>query len=253
VKPPWIVAHRGAMDEAPENTAAAFEAALTNPIDGIELDVQMTSDGHLVIYHDAHLKKITGDAIPISHYKYAELTNLDWGAWFNERFRGGRLLTLRECLREFAPRTRLLIEVKSFADDRRSGRSLEIARRVAEELEEFPAGKAEDAIRILSFDPAVLAEAARRGRWRCVQNLDDPSVLPELEAPDYLDAWCAPIERIDPGMVDACHERGRRFMTWTCNTPRDVRKARECRCDVIMTDRPAWICRYLKRTIPDES
>ena len=65
-----IVAHRGAMDEAPENTASAFEAALSHPIDGIEFDVQMTEDGKLVLYHDDNLKRITGESRPISDYEY---------------------------------------------------------------------------------------------------------------------------------------------------------------------------------------
>jgi glycerophosphoryl diester phosphodiesterase len=241
-----IVAHRGAMDKAPENTASAFEAALSHRIDGIELDIQMTADGVLVIYHDETLNKITGTQQTVSELTYDELAARDWGAWYGEGFRGERLLTLEDCLARFLRRTRLLLEIKSFPRDQASGRSTELTRGVVRLLEKTVGPIDDDRIRILSFDSAVLAEAGRTGRWKCVHNHTDASAITRLEAPpDYLDAYCAAIDGIDPGTVDACHALGRRFMTWSCNRPRQVEKAIVCRCDVVMTDRPGWIVRYL--------
>jgi glycerophosphoryl diester phosphodiesterase len=234
------------MDEAPENTASAFEAALSHKIDGLELDVQMTLDGMLVIYHDDDLKRITGESRPVSDYTYAQLAREDWGAWFGDRFRGEPLLTLQDCLEKFARRTRLLIEIKSFRDDRTSGRSLDLARKVVKQLDTTIEPVDDDRIRILSFDPAVLAEAGRTGRWRCVLNLDDPSAIEHMDpSPQYMDAYCAAIQHIDSGTVDACHALGRRFMTWSCNIPAEVEKAIASGCDVVMTDRPRWIVGYL--------
>lgn len=241
-----IMAHRGAMDEAPENTASAFEAALSHPIDGIELDVQMTADGILVLYHDDNLERITGESRPVSDYSYQQLVEQDWGSWFGKHFRGERLLTLQDCLERFVSRTRLLIEIKSFPEDRAAGRSIDLTREVVRQLESTLEPVDDNRIRILSFDPAVLAEAGRARRWRCVLNLADPSAIGQMDPPpQYMDAYCAAIQSIDPGTVDACHAMGQRFMTWSCNTPDEVEKAITCGCDVVMTDRPGWIVKYL--------
>lgn len=241
-----LVAHRGAMDEAPENTASAFEAALSHRIDGIELDVQLTADAVPVIYHDGDLQRITGESRPVSEYTYEQLAACDWGMWYGDAFRGEPLLSLEDCLERFLPRTRLFVEIKSFPNDQASGRSIELTHKVLGLLESELVPGDDDLVRILSFDPAVLAEAGRNGRWGCVLNLSDPSSIAQMDAPpEYMDAYCAAIGRIDPGTVDACHAVGLRFMTWSCNTAADVEKAIACGCDVVMTDRPGWMVRYL--------
>lgn len=241
-----IVAHRGAMDEAPENTASAFEAALSHRIDGIELDVQLTADGIPVIYHDHTLSKITGKSQTVAEVSYERLASFDWGGWYGDRFRGEPLLTLETCLGRFLRRTRLLIELKSFPHDQATGRSTVLARAVLHQLENAVDSVDDDRIRILSFDPDVLSVAGGSGRWKCVQNLADVAVITKINHPPaYIDAYCAAIDGIDPGTVDACHALGRRFMTWSCNRPGEAEKAITCGCDVIMTDRPGWMVNYL--------
>jgi glycerophosphoryl diester phosphodiesterase len=234
------------MDEAPENTEMAFDSALRHAIDGIELDVQMTSDGVLVIHHDPNLQKISGDARAVSECTYDELAVMDFGHWYGENFAGVRILTFEKCLKKYLQQTQLLIEIKSFPEDQLSGRSIELANRVVELLDNEVAG-APPLPRplILSFDAAVLEAAGSSGRWRCVLNMESPSVVDSLtDPPEYMDAYCASIHRIDPGTVDACHALGKRFMTYTCNTPGVVTKALNCGCDVIMTDRPSWLVRH---------
>ena len=60
---PWIIAHRGASFETPENTRSAFDKALTYPIEGLDLDVQMTSDGRSVLYHNRILAQNCSDIL----------------------------------------------------------------------------------------------------------------------------------------------------------------------------------------------
>jgi glycerophosphoryl diester phosphodiesterase len=236
------------MDEVPENTELAFDRALQYDIDGIELDVQMTRDGVLVIHHDPDLQKIAGVARAISECTYDEIAVMDFGAWYSESFADLRVLTFEKCLKKYMRRTQLLIEIKSFPEDQLSGRSMELATRVAETLDK-EAGVGPPALRplILSFDAAVLDEVGSKGNWRCVLNMESPSIVDNLShPPDYMDAYCASIHRIDPGTVDACHALGKRFMTYTCNTAAEATKALDCGCDVIMTDRPGWLVRHFK-------
>ncbi|MDH3214957.1 MAG: glycerophosphodiester phosphodiesterase [Candidatus Krumholzibacteria bacterium] len=246
---PWIVAHRGAMDEAPENTRSAFDAAIAYPIDGIELDVQMTRDGVLVVFHDQELTRINGMTEGVAHFRYDELSRLDWGVWYSASFRGEPVLTLDDTLLLYANRTRLMIEIKSFDVDRRCGRPLEVTRRVLELLQRLMKPRDSENIFILSFDEAVLVYANRIDpRWNIVLNVENPrSLVTESQtSTDQLFAYCASIGSLDSEIVTHMHSRTKKVMTYSCNTSSDVQKALDLGCDVIMTDKPGWVFDYLK-------
>ncbi|MGG3451160.1 glycerophosphodiester phosphodiesterase [Domibacillus aminovorans] len=97
-KKPAIFAHRGASGTHPENTMAAFEAAVRLDADGIELDVQMTKDGEIVIIHDETVNRTTNGKGAIERMTYAEIAELDAGSWFHPKFAGEKILTLDEFL-----------------------------------------------------------------------------------------------------------------------------------------------------------
>jgi glycerophosphoryl diester phosphodiesterase len=247
-KGPWIVAHRGAMDEAPENTRSAFDRALAHPIDGIELDVQMTKDGELVLYHDENLARMKRANRRIADLDHEELRRLDWGGWFSNDFQGESLPTLTDTLDRFASRTRLLIEIKSFDDDQRSGRSLDITARVLQLLDQRVSTTFADNIFILSFDPGILRRASEStSRRRCVFNVQDPAAAMRDAGELFprLYACCASIHRLEPPVVESWREHGKAIMTYSCNTPGEVERALGLGCDVVMTDRPRWIFPYL--------
>lgn len=92
-----ITAHRGASREAPENTLAAFQRAIDDMADYIELDVQMTSDGYIVVMHDTSAYRTTGVAKNITDMTYEEVKKLDAGYWFSEKYRGERVPSLKRC------------------------------------------------------------------------------------------------------------------------------------------------------------
>jgi glycerophosphoryl diester phosphodiesterase len=82
---PLVIAHRGASAFAPENTMAAFKLALLLGADGIELDVQLSSDGYPVVIHDRRLDRTTGVAGRVSKFSANDLGQLDAGSWFARR------------------------------------------------------------------------------------------------------------------------------------------------------------------------
>lgn len=93
-----IIAHRGSKGTHPENTLSAFKEACIVQSDGIELDVQLTKDNHLIVMHDEEVNRTTNGSGLIKELTLAELKELDAGAWFSKCFTGERVPTLVEVL-----------------------------------------------------------------------------------------------------------------------------------------------------------
>ena len=91
-----VIAHRGASADAPENTMRAFEQAMLFGADGIELDVQLTRDGELVVIHDETLDRTTTGRGSVYSYTFAELRTLDAGSWFARSTKPERIPHLQE-------------------------------------------------------------------------------------------------------------------------------------------------------------
>jgi glycerophosphoryl diester phosphodiesterase len=111
-----VVGHRGAPDTAPENTLAAFEAAIAVGVDAIELDVHLSRDGHLVVIHDDKLERTTNGAGLVHERTLAELRALDAGGWFAPAFAGERIPTFDEALETIGRRAALQVEIKGKTD-----------------------------------------------------------------------------------------------------------------------------------------
>lgn len=96
-----IFAHRGYSAKYPENTMAAFKAALQHPVDGIEFDVHMTKDGHVVVMHDEKVDRTTNGKGYIKDMTLEQLKKLDAGSYFHPLFKGEKVPTLEEVLELF--------------------------------------------------------------------------------------------------------------------------------------------------------
>ncbi|WP_194843447.1 glycerophosphodiester phosphodiesterase [Paenibacillus sp. B01] len=109
---PLVLAHRGASADAPENTFAAFELALRQGADYIELDVQLSRDGVPFVLHDEKLERTTDGRGIASRRTMRELESLDAGGWFGEAYRGERIPRFEEVLRRYGGKIGLLVELK---------------------------------------------------------------------------------------------------------------------------------------------
>lgn len=112
---PLVTFHRGDCTVAPENTLPAFRSAILKGGDRIELDVQMTSDGVVVVTHDSSLKRCTGKNAKVYDLTYAEVAQLDAGRWFSSRFADTRIPTLEQVLQLCRGRIGLNVEIKPSA------------------------------------------------------------------------------------------------------------------------------------------
>lgn len=107
------IAHRGASGHAPENTMGAFQKGFEMKADYIELDVQMTKDGELVVIHDTTVDRTTNGTGKVSDLTLEEIRQLDAGSWFSEDYAGEKIPTFEEVLTEFRGKIGILIELKS--------------------------------------------------------------------------------------------------------------------------------------------
>ncbi|WP_430790326.1 glycerophosphodiester phosphodiesterase [Virgibacillus flavescens] len=107
-------AHRGSLTEAPENTLPAFQKAIDHGAQGLELDVQLTKDGHLVVCHNhTFLKYSRTEKGRIRDYTLKEVKQIDVGSVFSESFKGVTLPTLEEVLEICPPDIKLNVEIKN--------------------------------------------------------------------------------------------------------------------------------------------
>lgn len=94
--PPWLIAHRGASQDAPENTLAAFLLAHQQGARWIECDVCLTQDGVPVIFHDETLERTSSGHGPVAAAPWSVIGSLDAGSWFSPRFALERIPSLQQ-------------------------------------------------------------------------------------------------------------------------------------------------------------
>ncbi len=111
------VAHRGDSGNRPENTLAAFAAAIEIGADQIELDVGLSRDGELVVIHDATIDRTTNGQGAVGQMTLAELKAVDAGSWFSAEYVGEKLPTLAEALSVFPEWMGLNCHTKCFDPD----------------------------------------------------------------------------------------------------------------------------------------
>ncbi|HUF00197.1 MAG TPA: glycerophosphodiester phosphodiesterase family protein, partial [Anaerolineales bacterium] len=111
---PVIFAHRGASAHAPENTLAAFELALAQNADAIELDVKLSADGHVVVIHDPTVDRTTGSHGRVKDLSLTQMRSLDAGRFFSEKYRGEQIPTLEEVFEAVGKRTFINVELTNY-------------------------------------------------------------------------------------------------------------------------------------------
>jgi glycerophosphoryl diester phosphodiesterase len=246
-RPPKLIAHRGASATYPENTLAAFDAAVDAGCDGIELDVQLSRDAVPVVYHDRTLRKIGAGTSAIGLLDLPTIGRLDAGSWFDPRYAGERIPSLDRVLKRYAHGPWLLLELKISPRDKRTGRHVALAEAVAQVLRRRRCRR----VMVLCFDLETLELVAHLAD-------DLPTVL-NLKAPRHMtrslrslvnriSALSLDIRTVSADVVSTVHALGKPVFTYTCNGPRTLKRALSARVDGVMTDRPLWLRHELERT-----
>jgi glycerophosphoryl diester phosphodiesterase len=226
-RPVAVIAHRGSSAAAPENSLAAFRLATEQGADFVELDVQETADGEVLVVHDSDLMKIGGGPAKIWEATAAELRSVDIGSRKGPQFAAERVPTLAEALAVCKGKSRVIVELKSYGHDQR------LQERVAAIVE--AAGMADDCI-FMSMDHTMIGRMKRlRPSWRCgILTAKSVGDLTKLEA-DFL----AVEARMATGrFVRRAHRAGRDVYVWTVNDPAWMLATMSRGVDGLITDKP---------------
>ncbi|MHB9860324.1 glycerophosphodiester phosphodiesterase [Streptomyces sp. YIM S03343] len=265
-----VVAHRGASEDAPEHTLAAYMKAIEDGADALECDVRLTADGHLVCVHDRRVNRTSNGRGAVSALELAELATLDFGSRKTRDIWRGRaeepdwevrpdqpehtsVLTLERLLSLVADsgrRVELAVETKH--PTRWAG---QVEERLLVLLKRFgldaPASAAESPVRVMSFSARSLHRVRtasptlptvylmqfvrprlRDGRLPAGVRIAGPSIR---------------IVRNNPVFVERLKEAGHQVHVWTVNDPEDVDLCVELGIDAIITNRPRTVLERLGR------
>lgn len=240
---PWVVGHRGASGVAPENTIAAFQEALDAGAVMCELDVHLTKDGVPVVLHDERVDRTTNGVGPVADWSLAELKHLDAGMWFDRRFRGQRIPTLREVLRFARGRMKLFLELKTNKTDYPG-----IEEAVLTEVREEAMA---DEVIVGSFNPQTVARAKALARGISVGGiLEDLRVLdPFIGETGGLDVVSAGHVWATEETVRPVHERRLPLFLWTVNEEDEMRRCARLGVIGVMSDFPKVLARVLSEGV----
>jgi glycerophosphoryl diester phosphodiesterase len=235
VKRPLIFAHRGACKVAPENTLPAFQAALDLGADGIELDVQFSSDGKLVVLHNPNLETTTNGAGRVTAYTFAELRLLDAGSHFGPQFAGTPLPALDEVLDLCHGKLLMTIELKSL-NSSTANIGVDVVAAVR-------ARDMADQVVISSFNPLALRRAKKAGPEIECALLTAPDLPGWMRAGLTFSYSRANAVHPEFPMVDATYmawaaKRNMPVRPWTVNEVADMQRMIALGVDSIITDVP---------------
>ncbi|CAL9502609.1 putative glycerophosphodiester phosphodiesterase 1 [Streptomyces sp. enrichment culture] len=268
--PIQVVAHRGASEDAPEHTLAAYTKAIEDGADALECDVRLTADGHLVCVHDRRVNRTSNGRGAVSALELADLAALDFGSWKTRDAWKGRdeepdwehrpedreatsVLTLERLLELVADagrRVELAVETKH--PTRWAG---QVEERLLVLLKRFgldaPASAEESQVRVMSFSarslhrvraasptlPTVhltqfVTPRLRDGRLPLGVRIAGPSVR---------------IVRNHPASIERLKRAGHQVHVWTVNDPQDVDLCVRLGVDAIITNRPRAVLDQLGR------
>jgi glycerophosphoryl diester phosphodiesterase len=235
LRSPCIFAHRGASSYAPENTIAAFNLAIKQGADAIELDAKLCLDEHVVIIHDQTVDRTTSDSGRVSEMRLAELQKLDAGSHFDVAFRDEIIPTLDQVLEEVGKRIYINIELSNYASksDPLPEKTAEIVQRHAMEqwvmFSSFNPLALLRAKRILPNVPfGLLALSGRSGSW--ARSWLGNWLHYQALHPHFSDA--------DEALVERVHRRGARIHPFTINLEPDMLALKMLNVDGIITDDP---------------
>lgn len=223
-----VTAHRGYSAEYPENTTVAFRGAIDIKADWIELDVQETADGEVIVMHDSNLKRTTGVNKDIWEVTWDEIKDLDNGSWFDPMYREIRIPTLEQVLELTRGKIKLNIEIKP------TGHEKHLEESVAELLEEY---RMTDSCIVSSMKYESLEKIKKANPDIQTAYITSVSYgnFTELQ---YADGYSVESMMLTQQFVNQAHRAGKSVCVWTVNSEERLEQVISMGVDNVVTDDP---------------
>lgn len=232
-----VIAHRGASSYAPENTLAAFDLALQLGVHHIELDVDFTSDGHIVVIHDDTVDRTTNGSGPVTSHPLATLRGFDAGSSFDARFAGERIPTFDEVLERYKGRVHIHTEIK--------GRSPYLSQRTADLIRRHGMEKE---VTITSFQKTRLEEmrgyAPELPTGWLVGEVSDATIAQARSI--GVRQLCPRANTVTPEVVHRLHAEGFVARAWGVSNEDLMQKVVQAGADGMTVNFPDKLIAYLK-------
>ncbi len=227
VKTMEITAHRGASHDYPENSMSAFEGAVDLGADWIELDVQQTKDGKIIVMHDSNLKRTTGKNKNVWELNYDEIEQLDCGKWFSKDFEGEKIP--------------LLEDVIDYADD--EGIKLNIELKPTGQEKDFEKSVV-DIVNEHDFKDDCVITSQSYSLLKKVKEYDDSIHTVYVMAIAYgnilrlraADNFSIKSLYVTDDLVKRVHNSGKQLYVWTVNSRAGIDRMLDLNVDNIITD-----------------
>lgn len=226
-----VSAHRGFSWAAPENTDYAFMEAVKADADYIELDVQMTADGEVVVFHDSELERLSNGSGKLSDRTYSELRALNAAGKFRNDpdYGDAWIMLLSEVLEKYGSEIMFNIEIKDV------GNVSETARKTVDIIKKYGI---EDTCYVTSFSYTALKtvkEIAPHIKTAIITHLAALSSYSKLSA---VDAVSMNYLFVNQSVVNTVHSNGKQIFVWTVDNTDDMQQMIAMGVDNIITNRP---------------
>ncbi|MDJ0783068.1 MAG: glycerophosphodiester phosphodiesterase family protein [Desulfosarcinaceae bacterium] len=234
------IGHRGLAGIYPENTLAAFRAAVSAGLAMVELDVRLSRDRRLMVIHDAGLDRVAGIPRQVREMTAAELAALDVGRWFDPAFRGEGVPTLAQVFEMVPSWMHINVEIKP-GEHEASDPGDSIERQVLAVIDRFDARRR---TLVSSFNPHILHRLRMLSEHHRLAVLSDADRQPDgIRLCDAIqaDAWHPHHPLVNPAQVTRAHRRGLKVYTYTVNTKTECRRVKAAGADGLFSDNPAAI------------
>jgi glycerophosphoryl diester phosphodiesterase len=232
---PLLIAHRGYRSRYPENTMAAFQAAINLGAGMIELDVALTRDRALVVLHDDTVDRTTNGQGPVIHHNLVDLRRLDAGSWFSAEFAGEKVPLLSEVLELTKGRTKVNIEIKDTFYEEWAGRDA-IEQQVVELVNKMDLN---DEVLISSFEIGYLLRLSLMEDAPALALISDqPADEQTIEQLKTIGAfsWHPWYRILTTEQVALMHTHGIEVYAYTVNSRSDFEALIEMGLDGVFTD-----------------